>query len=171
MKNCAIIIAMDRNRLIGKNGSLPWHLPADLRRFKNLTMSHSIIMGRKTFESIGKALPGRQNIVVTRQKEFQARGCHVVHSLSEAFDCAESSRDCFIIGGASLLVEAFPLAQRMFLTHIDVAIEGGDTWFPHFNESDWRIIQESQHEPDEKNQFRYRFVDYQRVLATSGLNR
>lgn len=130
-----IIAAMDENRLIGSENSLPWNLPSDLKNFKKLTSGHSIIMGRKTWESLGRALPNRQNIVVTRNAEFKADGCIVVHSLEDAIE-ASSSDEVFIIGGAQIYEIAMCKADKMILTHVHTEAKG-DTWFPSINGSKW----------------------------------
>ena len=124
-----MIAAMARNRVIGRDSALPWQIPADLRRFRDLTMGHTIVMGRKTYESIGAPLQGRQSIVVTRQKGYAATGCVVVHSLEEALAVAGSADEVFICGGGELYREALPLAERLYLTVVDLEVEG-DTFFP-----------------------------------------
>ncbi|HBA36217.1 MAG TPA: dihydrofolate reductase [Gammaproteobacteria bacterium] len=136
----AMIMAMDRNRLIGKDNGLPWHLPADLKYFKQVTMGKPIIMGRKTFESIGRPLPGRVNIVVTRSPEWHQDGCETANSLKHAIKLArqstENTDEIMIIGGASLCQEAMPYVQTLYLTIIDHAFEG-DTWLDSFHEEEW----------------------------------
>src|SRR5690625_1421433 len=112
----SLMLAMDKNRVIGKNGHLPWHLPADLAYFKKTTMDHSIVMGRKTHESIGKALPGRKNIIVTRDQDYQAKGCEVVHSVDEALELLHRHEEAFIIGGGQLFKAFFPFAERLYIT-------------------------------------------------------
>jgi dihydrofolate reductase len=125
----SLIVAMARNRVIGRGNALPWHLPADLRRFRDLTMGHPVIMGRKTFESIGGPLPGRQTIVVTRQERYAAPGCVVVHSLAAAFAAADCADEVFICGGGELYREALPLVGRIYLTVVELEV-AGDTFFP-----------------------------------------
>ncbi len=134
----SLIVAVSQNGVIGNKGKLPWHLPADLKRFKQLTTGHPIIMGRKTFESIGKPLPGRTNIVITHQKNFQACGAMVAHSLEEALRLCEKENEVFVIGGAEIFEEALPLANRIYLTLIHQDFEG-DTRFD-FNHSAWKEI-------------------------------
>ncbi len=165
----ALIVAMAKNRVIGREQRLPWHLPADLRHFKKITMGHPIIMGRRTFESIGRPLPGRKNIVVTRQRDFQAKGCEVVHSLEEALRAAEPAEEAFIIGGAELYRQALPLAEKIYLTLLDAEIEG-DTFFPELDTEEWREIQRETFEPDEKNPYRYAFVELVRRQPSMGEN-
>ena len=157
----SIIVAMAKNRVIGRDNQLPWHLPADLRHFKQTTMGHPIIMGRKTYESIGRPLPGRQNIVITRNPDFQAEGCLVVHSLQEALAAVPEAEEVFIIGGASLYREALPLADRIYLTLVDAEVEG-DTFFPELDASEWQEVRRETFTPDEKNPFGYAFIEFVR---------
>lgn len=136
----ALIAALSRERVIGKDGALPWRLSADLKRFKALTLGHPVIMGRKTFESIGRPLPGRTNVVVTRNRSFAAAGCVVAHSVADAIERARQSPgadEAFVIGGEEVFREALPLAQRMFLTEVDGAY-AGDAFFPEFDRGEWR---------------------------------
>jgi dihydrofolate reductase len=133
----SLIVARAANGVIGNQGRLPWHLPSDLKHFKSLTMGHPIIMGRKTWESIGRALPGRRNIVVTRQKEFAAAGALVVASLDEALAACTGEGEVFIIGGEQLYLAALPLAQRMYITAIGRDFVG-DTFFPFYAKDEWR---------------------------------
>ena len=129
----AIIVAMANNRVIGRDGKLPWHIPEDLKHFKRTTLGHAVIMGRKTFESIGKPLPKRRNIVVTRQPNLSFEGCDRAADLPSAIAVARNDDDCpFVIGGASLFAEALPIATRVYLTDIERDVEG-DTFFPDFD--------------------------------------
>ena len=156
----SLIAAMDNNRLIGKNNGLPWHLPADLAYFKSVTMAKPIMMGRKTFDSIGRPLPGRQNIVLTRS-DAEIEGVTVVHSIKEAISAAGDAEEVMVIGGSAIYELVLPEVQRMYLSFIDGEFEG-DAWFPEFNDEDWEIIDEKEQEPDEKNGHACRFVTYQR---------
>ena len=135
----ALVVAMAKGRVIGKDGGLPWHIPEDLRHFRRVTMGHAILMGRKTWDSIGRPLPGRRNIVITRNRELQLEGAEVVHSLEEAVALARDGGDSEprVIGGASLYEAALPLATRIYLTEVDMEVEG-DTFFPGLDESQWR---------------------------------
>jgi dihydrofolate reductase len=133
--NITIIAALDQNRLIGKNGQLPWHLPTDLARFKKLTWGKPLIMGRKTHDSIGKILPGRYHIVLTRNKKLKIHGCQCFHSLSDALAYLKHHHECMIIGGESIFKIALPLANQMHLTQIHHTFEG-NIYFPHFG-SEW----------------------------------
>jgi dihydrofolate reductase len=150
----SLIVAMDQQRGIGLNGQLPWRLSADLKRFRELTMGHHLIVGRKTYESIGKPLPGRQMIIVTRDHNYQAASCLVAHSLDEALTLAEArgESEVFIGGGAQIYAEALARADRLYLTLVAATV-AADTFFPAFDESAWRVI-ETHHQPaDERNQF------------------
>lgn len=152
-----LIVAMSRNHVIGRAGQLPWHLPEDLQHFKATTMGHPIIMGRKTYESIGRPLPGRRNIVVTRNADYQAEGITIVHSLDEAIEhCVD--QDAFVIGGAQLYAQALPRANRIYLTLIDSEI-AGDTYFPKIDlERDYKVVQESELKTSNSDQLPYRFI-------------
>ncbi len=125
----SLIVAVSKNGIIGNKGRLPWHLPADLKRFKQLTMGHPILMGRKTFESVGKPLPGRTNIVITRQPDFQACGATMVHSLKEALLLCENEKEVFVIGGAEIYRQALPFADRIYLTRINQDFKGDTVLF------------------------------------------
>ena len=158
----AIVVAMDRHRVIGKNNQLPWHLPADLKHFKKTTMGHHIIMGRKTFESVGRPLPGRVNVVISRNPDFRADDVIVVHSLDEAYRVAVGDEQVFVIGGSEIFREALPGIERLYLTLIDHSFEG-DTYFPELSLDDWILVSREDHQPDEKNRFPYSFVVYDRT--------
>ncbi len=158
----SIIVAMDRNRLIGGDGRLPWHLPADLRHFKQTTLGKPVVMGRKTYESIGKPLPDRTNIVVTRDDNYQAPGCITSSSLDQAIQAAGNVEELMIIGGADLYRQAFPRAERLYLTRIDAEFEG-DTWFPDFDGNQWKVTAISDHEVDDRNRFPYSFATLERL--------
>ena len=155
----SIIAAMGRNRAIGYKNTLPWRLPADLQRFKQLTLGHHILMGRKTYESIGRPLPGRTSIIITRQPNFQAEGCLIAHSLDEAITLAQSrgEQEVFIIGGAEIYAQALSIADRMYLTLVDAEPEA-DAFFPKFEEKAWGKIEEEIVAANEKNPFLMRFL-------------
>jgi len=158
----SIIAAMANNRVIGNKNQLPWQMPADLAHFKQITMGKPIIMGRKTFESIGRPLPGRQNIILTRQEGFKVEGCNVVHSLESALALAKADQtEVMIIGGSQLFETALPLANKLYLTLIDADIVG-DTYFPTWNKEDWQESTKTENTPDEKNQFPYTFITLER---------
>lgn len=154
----SIIAAMDRKRGIGVDNKLPWRLSADLKRFRELTMGHHIIIGRKTFESIGRPLPGRRMIVVTRDSNYKAEGCDLAHSLEDAIDLARErgESEAFICGGAEIYAQSIDVADRMYLTFVDAEVVA-DTFFPEFDEQEWDE-QESFYQPaDEKNRYPFTF--------------
>ena len=144
----ALIAAVSTNGVIGKDGGLPWHIPGDLAFFKRMTMGHAIVMGRRTFDSVGKALPGRHNIVITRQKDLELPGCDVVHDLESGIALARTGGDSepYIVGGASLYSEAMPMATRLVLTEVHQHIDGGDTFFPAFDRALWVEVKRDAHE-------------------------
>jgi dihydrofolate reductase len=159
-KTITLIAAMARNRAIGFDGGMPWHLPAELKHFKASTMGKPIVMGRKTWESIGRALPGRQNIVVTRKRAYQAEGCTVVPSFDEAMEAAVGE-EVMIIGGGQLYRQALPLANRMILTLVDCESEA-DTWFPEWNKDEWREISRRSQAADDNNPLAYKVLELER---------
>jgi len=151
---------MGRNRAIGLVGRMPWHLPAELQHFKRLTMGKTIVMGRKTWQSIGRPLPGRQNIVISRNPAYMARFVELVGSLDEALALAESD-EVMVIGGGQVYELAMPVAQRMVLTLIDIEPEA-DTWFPAWSEGEWTIIAEERFPAGQDNEPSYRIVEFKR---------
>ncbi len=153
----ALIAALARNRVIGRDNQLPWRLSADLQHFKALTMGKPIVMGRKTYESIGKPLPGRTNIVVTRDENYNAEGCVVVHSIDEALQAADGADEVMIMGGANLYSQLLPRADRLYLTEVQADVPG-DAWFPELVASEWQELERESHPADEKNEFDYDFV-------------
>ncbi len=158
----AIIVAMDKQGLIGKENDLPWKLSADLQYFRKVTMGKPLIMGRNTHESIGRPLPGRKNIIVTTNKDYQAEGCFVVQSLEQAFIACGDAEEAMVMGGASLYEQLLPQADKLYLTHVHAELEG-DTWFPKWEKSSWQEINREDHPADEKNQYSYSFVVYERI--------
>ncbi len=152
----SLIVAVDRNNLIGRNNQLPWHLPADLAFFKRTTMGAPMLMGRRTWESIGRPLPGRTSIVITSDPDYRAEGAIVVHSVDEGIRAAGDAPELFVIGGARLFADTLPRADRIHLTRIDHAFEG-DTWFPGIGD-DWREVRREEHGPDERNAYPYTFI-------------
>ena len=155
-----MVMAMDKNRLIGKGGDMPWHIPSDLKYFKRVTMGKPVIMGRKTFDSLGKPLPGRPNIVVTRNKDWSVEGAQVASSLEEAFDLAKehSTEEIMVVGGASLCAQAMPSTDRLFLTIIDHEFEDGDTWLKSYEADEWHEVSREEH--DESGEGGYRYTYY-----------
>ena len=157
----SIIAALADNRVIGINNTLPWRLPADLKHFRNLTTGHPVIMGRRNYESIGRPLPERDNIVLTRDNGYAAPGCKVVHTLEAALDAAHGAPHAFIIGGAEIYAQTMERVRRMYLTYVHATVEG-DTFFPAFRADDWREIARERHEPDERHAYAYSFVTLER---------
>jgi dihydrofolate reductase len=158
----SLIVAMAEGRVIGMNNAMPWHLPADLKHFKAITSGKPVIMGRKTFESIGKALPNRHNIVISRNSSYDAPGCDVVGSLAEAINLVEHAQEICIIGGAQIFTEALPLADRLYLTFIDLTVEG-DTFFPDWQAEQWTESAREQHSPDSQNAHGLTFITLDRL--------
>jgi dihydrofolate reductase len=163
-KLITLVAAMGRNRAIGLDGVLPWHLPRELRHFKEITMGRPIVMGRRTWQSIGRALPGRQNVVVTRDASLRAEGCDIVHSLGEAVARSEGT-EVMIIGGGQLYREALPHADRMILTLVDHE-PPADTWFPEWDPGEWSEVAVRNERADEKNPFGYRVIELTRTHAS-----
>ncbi len=164
-----LIAAVASNGVIGRDGGLPWHLPADLRRFKEVTRGHQVVMGRRTFESLPGPLPKRRNIVVTRQSVYSARGIDIAHSLDEAIAMAESAatssdETLFILGGAVLYAAALPIADRLVLTMVDAEVSG-DTRFPEFDEAEWREVSSEAHAADDENDYAFTVRVLERVSA------
>lgn len=164
----AIIVAQAENRVIGINNKLPWHLPEDLRYFKQVTMSKPIIMGRKTYESIGRPLPGRTNIVISRQEGYAPEGVKVVPSLEAAIELAESigvidgAEEAMVIGGAQIYEQALTCADRLYLTQVHASVEG-DAWFPAFAMEEWREVGREDFTAMEPNPYDYSFIVLDRV--------
>jgi dihydrofolate reductase len=158
----SLIVAMSENRVIGREGVLPWRLSADLRRFKRLTMGHTIVMGRKTFESIGRLLPGRTSIVVTRQANYDGRGALVARDLDEAIGLVADGDEAFIIGGAEIYRQALPRVERIYLTLVHANVEG-DTFFPELQQDQWHLVETERHAADEKNEYDYNFQVLDRI--------
>ena len=155
----SLIAAMGKNKVIGKDNALPWKLPEDMKRFRELTKEKPIIMGRKTFESIGRPLPNRINIVLTTDKNYKVKGCIVAHSIGEALKAAKNSEEIMIIGGEQIFNEFLPIANRMYLTFIDENFEG-DVYFPEYNENEWK---ESRREEHVGKKFKYIFINFERI--------
>lgn len=147
------IVAASKNGVIGKNGELPWKLPDEMAYFKSLTMGHPVIMGRVTHESIGRALPGRRNIIISSRPNYKAEGCEVVHSVEEALAAAQDNDEVFIIGGSQIYQQSMPKLDRLYLTRIDAEIDG-DKFFK-FDESDWRNVSSRHHESDAKHSYAF----------------
>jgi dihydrofolate reductase len=157
----SIIAAIGENRELGFEGKIPWHLPADFKHFKEVTMGHPVIMGQRTFESMGKPLPGRKNIVLTQSADFHADDCCVVRSLDEALDAAKASEEAFVIGGGQIYRLALPVAQKLYLTKVHGTFTA-DTFFPEWSDAEWRLVSSEPHAKDEKNVFDYDFCVYEK---------
>jgi len=168
----ALIWAMSRNNVIGMENALPWRLPADMAHFKSLTSGHPVIMGRKTFESLGRPLPNRTNIVLTSDPSWSATGCLVAHSIRESLDIASKhlpngDPEVFVIGGELVYRQALPCAQRLYVTLIDAVIEG-DASFPEVDWQEWRELNRQEHAQDDKNAYSCIFLSYERLRPTGG---
>ncbi len=157
----SIIVAVGKNNVIGKDNQLVWHLPRDMKHFKETTTGHYIIMGRKTFESNGRPLPNRTNVIITRDKDYKAEGCVVVHSLEEAVNLAKDDPEPFVIGGGVIYKLAMPIVDRIYLTQIHHKFEG-DTFFPEINMDDWNETEKRDFEPDEKNKYAFTILTLDR---------
>jgi dihydrofolate reductase len=153
----SLITAMDRNRLIGNNNQLPWHLPADFAHFKSVTMGKPVIMGRKTYESIGRPLPGRMNIVLSRDPDISFEGVACVSSFEQALVLAADAEEVMVIGGSTIYEMLLPRANRLYLTYVDAEFEG-DAWFPEFDKDQWFELESVLRKADEKNLYDCRFV-------------
>ena len=154
----SLIAAVANNNVIGKDNDLIWRLPADLKYFKQTTTGHHIIMGRKNYESIGKPLPNRTSIIITRQEDYEASGCIVVHSLEEALKAVKNDDEPFIIGGGKIYKQSIAIVNKLYITHIHHDFEG-DTFFPEITDK-WQIISKKDYRPDEKNKYEFSFVIY-----------
>lgn len=157
----SIIVAVGEGNVIGKENRLIWHLPRDMRHFKETTTGHYIIMGRKTFESNGRPLPNRTNVIITRDKNYKAEGCVVVHTLEDAIKLAKDDPEAFIIGGGVIYELAMPLIDRIYLTQIHHKFEG-DTYFPEINMDEWVEVEKREFEPDEKNKYPFTILTLDR---------
>ncbi len=157
------IVATAKNNVIGKNNDIPWYLPADLKYFKKTTINHHIIMGRNCYESIGKPLPKRTNVILTRNPFFLVSNCYVTHSIEEALKIAKNNgeEEAFIIGGAQIYQQSMNLWDKLYLTEVDLEVEG-DVFFPEVNFDEWILISEEAHQADEKNEHDYIFKVYER---------
>lgn len=158
----SLIVAMAKNRVIGANGGIPWHLPAELKMFKAITMGHHMIMGRNTWESIGRLLPGRTTVIVTRQPDYKVPGAIVASSLDEAIAACDNDPEICVIGGAQLYAASLPVADRIYLTEVDADVSG-DTFMPEFDLSEWRARTVTPHAADDKNPHRFTLTVYDRV--------
>lgn len=157
-----IIVAAAENNAIGKNNQMPWHLPNDFKYFKKNTLAHSVVMGRKTFESIGKPLPERRNIILTRDMNFTHEEVDVANSINEVLNYCRDEREIFIIGGAEIYKQTLPLADKILLTRVHTTVDG-DAYFPELLDHEWKLVSAEKHEKDEKHAFDYTFEVYERA--------
>ncbi|MGA2615578.1 MAG: dihydrofolate reductase [Spirochaetia bacterium] len=158
----SLIAAVAANLLIGDEGKLPWRIPDDLARFKRLTVGHAVVMGRKTFESMGKPLSGRRNIVLTRDARLSLPGCEMAHTREEAIAMAGSDEELFVIGGASIYELFLPIARRMYLTHVEGEFHG-DIFFPEVHWEQWQVVKQETGRSSQPGTPTHRFVDYERI--------
>ena len=156
------IVAMAQNRVIGKNNQLPWHLPDDLKHFKQFTLGKPVLMGRKTFESIGRALPGRTNVILSRALTTPPTGCLLVHSIEEALTATASADELVVIGGATLYEQCLPYLQRIYLTEVEANV-AGDAFFPVLDRQQWRETENVWHPADDRHALGFRFITLERV--------
>ena len=166
MSRIALIVAMAKNRTIGIDNTLPWRCPEDLKHFKALTMGHHMIMGRKTFDSIGKPLPGRTTVIITRNSEVKVSGCLVVNSFEEALTRCAAEAEVFVVGGAEIYTQALPQAETLYITEIQQNVEG-DAWFPEFNRADWEEVSRKKHHQELPQPLEFHFVTLRRIKQQS----
>jgi dihydrofolate reductase len=159
----ALVAALDRNGAIGRGNALPWHLPDDLKRFKALTLGHPVLMGRRTAESIGRALPGRRNLVMTRGSAAPFAGQEALTSLDALRASVGAQDTVFVIGGGEIYALALPQAARLYLTHVDTVVDDADAFFPHFDACDWQVASRAAHPADARHAHAFEFVDYVRA--------
>lgn len=157
----SIIVAMAENRVIGVQNRLPWNLPGDMQWFRSHTLGKPVLMGRKTYESIGKPLPQRTNIVITRDASYRAEGCIVVHSIEEALAAAQPAEEAMILGGASFYEQLLPQSGRLYLTLVHAQI-AGDAWFPEFDWDEWTLVERQDRDADDRNPYPYSFLILER---------
>lgn len=160
----SLIVAMAKNRVIGLNNQMPWHLPADLKHFRQLTLHKPIVMGRKTYESIGCVLPKRRNVVITRQNTLNNNQIEIYHSLTDALGALNNEPEVMVIGGQMIFGEAMPLAETLFITEIDLQVEG-DTFFPEWKASQWELVSQIKHDKDSDNPYNCCFKTYKRISS------
>ena len=162
----SLLVAAANNNAIGKNNDLLWHLPKDMKFFKNTTWGMVIIMGRKTYESVDKPLPGRTNIVITRQKDWKREGVWVAENLADAIEQAKTTncKEIFIIGGGEIYKESMPLADKIYMTRVDASFEEADTYFPEIDKSEWTLTSEQKETADEKHKYNFSFETWERSV-------
>ena len=162
--NISCVVAVANNNVIGKDNDIPWYLPADLKYFKKITLDHHILMGRNCYHSIGRPLPKRTNVIITRDPFFIASNCLIAHSIDEALELAfdNGEKEAMIIGGGTIYKQTQELWDTLYITEVDLNIDG-DIFFPTLNYDEWKLVSEESHEPDEKNEYPYVFKKYERV--------
>lgn len=159
----SLIAAIGKNNEIGKKNGLLWNLPADMKHFRDLTKDHTVIMGQKTFESIGKPLPNRKNIVLTKDDSFKKEGIEIVHSLEELYNILTETEENFVIGGGQIYKLLIEKADKLYITHVDASFPDADTFFPEIIPIVWNEVSHEEHKPDEKNPFGYTFSVYKKL--------
>lgn len=162
------IVAVANNNVIGKDNQIPWYLPNDLKYFKKVTLNHHILMGRNCFESIGRALPKRTNVIITRNMYYTVSNCLITHSIGEALSLAEENgeEEAFIIGGGKIYEQTIDLWDKLYITKVDLDVEG-DVYFPELDFSNWKMTSKEDHKKDENNTHNYSFLTYEKILAPS----
>lgn len=161
----SIIAAIGKNYELGRRNELLWNMPADMKHFRETTQAHAVVMGRKTFESIGRPLPNRRNVVITRDADYKAPGVDVVHSLAEALDLfPDQNEEIFIIGGAEIYRQSMPVADKLYITHVGASFPDADAFFPEIIPIAWNEIKHMEHEADEKNPYPYTFSVYEKFI-------
>lgn len=161
MRSLSLVVAMDRNRLIGRANGLPWRLPDDMKHFRRITVGHTVLMGRKTWDSLGRPLPERDNWVLTRDASFAAPQARVLHTLDAAL-AAHQAGELMVIGGAELYRQTLPLAGRIYLTEVAAQIDGGDAWFPEFERTQFRELDSQNHQADDRHAYAFRCITLER---------
>ena len=154
----SLIAAFDKNQAIGKNGDLPWHLSSDLKHFKNITTGNTIVMGRKTFDSIGRALPNRKNIVLTRNLKWQYEGVVTINNVNEIFEICKNDSEIFVIGGAEIYNAFLEIATKMILSYVETEVKDADAYFPKFKSENWKVMDESEIIKEENDEFSYKII-------------
>ena len=158
-----MIVAVNKHGIIGKNNDMIWHIPEDMKHFRRETMHNIVIMGRKTYDSIGRPLPNRENIIITRDEKFSSTDLVVTHSIEEAIQHCKNQAEVFIIGGDTIYKQTLSIATKLYITRVDTVIEDGDAYFPEINAVEWKKVSEEYFEKDEKNEFNYCFEVYERM--------
>ena len=159
----SLIAAFDKNQAIGKNGDLPWHLSADLKHFKNITTGNTIVMGRKTFDSIGRALPNRKNIVLTRNLKWQFEGVVTINNVNDIFEICKNDSEIFVIGGAEIYNAFLEIATKMILSYVETEVKDADAFFPKFKSENWKLMDESEIIKEENDDFSYKIITLEKL--------